>query len=144
MTKLAILGGAPVRTEPFPAWPHADGKERAWVEKVLLGSRWFAGARGDDPESLGTLFGRRFAFMAGVRYGLPVSNGSVSLEVALRALGVGPGDEVIVPAYTFVSTATSAMMLGAVPVFADIDPESYCLDVRDCGRRITARTRVII
>jgi dTDP-4-amino-4,6-dideoxygalactose transaminase len=144
MSKLAILGGAPVRSEPFSPWPHADGRERAWVEKVLSGSRWFAGARGDDPESLGSRFGARFASLVGVRFGLPVANGSVSLEIALRALGIGPGDEVIVPAYTFVSTATSVLMVGAVPVFADIDPGSYCLDVRDCARRITPRTRALI
>ncbi len=144
MSTLAILGGDPVRTRPFPAWPSADGHERAWIEKVLGGSRWFAGARGDDPESLGALFGRRFAGMVGVRFGLPVANGSASLEVALRALGVGPGDEVVVPAYTFVSTATSVLLVGAVPVFADIDPRSYCLDPRDCARRIGPRTRAVI
>ncbi len=144
MTKLAICGGTPVRNRPFPAWPVADAHERAWLEKVLAGNRWFAGARGDDPESLGTLFGRRFADFVGVRFGFPVSNGSVSLEIALRALGVGPGDEVIVPPYTFVSTATSALMVGAVPVFADIDPRNYCLDPIDCERKITPRTRALI
>jgi dTDP-4-amino-4,6-dideoxygalactose transaminase len=93
---------------------------------------------------LGALFGHRFAEFVGVRFGFPVTNGSVSLEVALRALGVGPGDEVIVPAYTFISTATSVLMVGAVPVFADIDPKNYCLDPIDCERKITARTRAMI
>ena len=144
MKSLALTGGTPVRTLSFPAWPAADHHERAWVERVLGGSRWFAGARGDDAQSLGALFGRRFAELVGVRFALPVANGSVSLEVALRALGIGAGDEVIVPAYTFVSTATSVLMVGAVPVFADIDPRSYCLDPSDCARRITPRTRAII
>jgi dTDP-4-amino-4,6-dideoxygalactose transaminase len=134
--KLAISGGTPVRTRPFPAWPVADAHERAWLEKVLAGNRWFAGARGDDPESLGVLFGQRFAEFVGVHFGLPVANGSVSLEVALRALDIGPRDEVIVPAYTFISTATSVLMVGAVPVFADIDPGNYCLDPVDCERKI--------
>jgi dTDP-4-amino-4,6-dideoxygalactose transaminase len=111
---------------------------------VLAGNRWFAGARGDDSESLGALFGQRFAELVGVRFGLPVANGSVSLEVALRALDIGPGDEVLVPAYTFISTATSVLMIGAVPVFVDIDPKSYCLDPTDCERKITARTRAMI
>jgi dTDP-4-amino-4,6-dideoxygalactose transaminase len=114
------------------------------VETVLAGSRWFAGGRGDDAKSLGALFGKRFAELVGVRFGLPVANGSVSLEVALRALGIGAGDEVIVPSYTFVSTATSVLMVGAAPVFADIDPRSYCLDPIDCARRITPRTRALI
>jgi dTDP-4-amino-4,6-dideoxygalactose transaminase len=144
MTQLALRGGTPVRTRPFPSWPASDHRERAWIDNVLAGTRWFAGARGDDPESLGALFGRRFAELVGVRFGLPVANGSVSLEVALRALEVGPGDEVVVPSYTFVSTATSVLMLGAVPIFADIDPRSYCLDARDCARKIGARTRAII
>jgi dTDP-4-amino-4,6-dideoxygalactose transaminase len=111
---------------------------------VLAGNRWFAGARGDDSESLGALFGQRFAELVGVRFGLLVANGSVSLEVALRALDIGPGDEVLVPSYTFISTATSVLMVGAVPVFADIDPKNYCLDPTDCERKITARTRAMI
>ena len=61
MAVLAINGGTPVRRRPFPAWPLADAHERTWLEKVLTGNRWFAGARGDDPESLGVLFGQRFA-----------------------------------------------------------------------------------
>lgn len=144
MDALAIQGGVPVRSRPFPAWPVADAHERAWLEKVITGNRWFAGARGNDPEALGTLFGSRFAEFVGVRFGFPVSNGSVSLEVALRAMGIGPGDEVIVPPYTFISTATSVLMVGAVPVFADIDPRSYCLDPADCARKITPRTRAMI
>jgi dTDP-4-amino-4,6-dideoxygalactose transaminase len=144
MAVLAINGGTPVRRRPFPAWPLADAHERTWLEKVLTGNRWFAGARGDDPESLGVLFGQRFARFVGVRFAFPVSNGSVSLEIALRSLGIGPGDEVIVPPYTFISTATSILMVGAIPVFADIDPRSYCLDSADCARKITPRTRALL
>jgi len=144
VNKLAICGGVPVRNRPFPAWPVADEHERAWLEKVLAGNRWFAGARGDDPASLGVLFGQRFAEFVGVRFGLPVANGSVSLEVALRALDIGPGDEVIVPACTFISTATSVLMVGAVPVFADIEARNYCLDPADCERKISPRTRAMI
>ena len=144
MGELAIFGGTPVRSRPFPPWPIGDDHERFWLERVLTGSRWFAGARAHDPELLGALFGQRFAELVGVRFGLPVANGSASLEVGLRALGIGPGDEVIVPAYTFVSTATSVLMVGAVPVFADIDPKNYCLDPIDCARKITARTRAMI
>jgi dTDP-4-amino-4,6-dideoxygalactose transaminase len=93
---------------------------------------------------LGTLFGQRFAGLHGAGFGLPVTNGSVAIEIALRAAGVRPGDEVIVPAYTFISTATSVLMVGGIPVFADMDPSSYCLDAEDASRRIGPRTRAIL
>lgn len=144
MAELALLGGNAVRTRPFPRWPQAGPEETRWLEKVLRGSRWFAGPRGDDPDALGTLFGERFARLHRARFGLPVANGSVAIEIALRALGLRPGDEVIVPAYTFVSTATSVLMVGGIPVFADIEPDSYCLDPQDVVRRITPKTRAIL
>ena len=144
MARLAVHGGAPVRNQPYPPWPQGGEEEKRWLDKVLSGHRWFAGLQGDDPESLGTLFGERFAGLHEAKYALPVANGSAAIEVALKALGVMPGDEVIVPPYTFISTATSVLMVGAVPVFADIDPQSYCLDPSDVGRRITARTRAIM
>ena len=111
---------------------------------MLESPRWFAGPRGDDPEALGTLFGERFAGLHGARFGLPVANGSVAIEIALRALGIGPGAEVIVPAYTFVSTATSVLLVGGIPIFADIEPDTYCLDPRDVASRIGSHTRAII
>jgi len=144
MAKLALCGGNAVRGHPYPPWPQAGPEEGLWLEKVLASNRWFAGPQGDDPDALGTLFGQRFAALHGARLGLPVANGSVAIEIALRALGVRPGDEVIVPAYTFISTATSVLMVGAVPVFADIDPSSYCLDPHDVARRIGPNTRVIL
>ena len=144
MAKLAIRGGRPVRTKPFPSWPQGGMEERDWIEKVLKGHRWFAGLQGADPESLGTRFGDSFARLHGAQYGLPVSNGSVAIEIALRALGVRPGDEVLVPAYTFISTATSALMVGAIPVFCDIDPQTYCLDARHAAELISPHTRAII
>jgi dTDP-4-amino-4,6-dideoxygalactose transaminase len=119
-------------------------EESLWLEKVIKSRRWFAGLQGDEPDALGTLFGERFARLHEVRYALPVANGSAAIEIALRALGIRPGDEVIVPAYTFISTATSVLMVGAIPIFADMEPSSYCLDPEDVARRITPRTRAII
>jgi dTDP-4-amino-4,6-dideoxygalactose transaminase len=144
MAKLALKGGTPVRTEPFPSWPQGGEEERKWLEKVLSGSRWFAGLQGDDPESLGTLFGEKFSLLHRATFALPVANGSVAIEIALKALGIKSGGEVIVPPYTFISTATSVLMVGAVPVFADIDPTSYCLDPQDVARHITPHTRAIL
>lgn len=144
MAKLALNGGSPVRNRSYPTWPQAGLEEVARLKAALKSSRWFAGPRGDAAEAMGTLFGQRFAEFHQAKHGLPVSNGSVAIEVALRSLMISPGDEVIVPAYTFVSTATSVLMVGAVPVFADIDPETYCLDPRDAAQRIGTRTRVIL
>ena len=144
MAELAARGGTPVRTEPFPEWPLAGPEEREWVEKVLSGSRWFGGLQGDDPGTMGRLFGERFAELHGARFGMPVSNGSTAIEVALKALDIKPGDEVIVPAYTFISTATSVFMVGAVPVFADMDPQTYCLDPMDLERCITPHTKTVL
>ena len=144
MAKLAVNGAAAVRTKPYPGWPQGGASEKRWLDKVIQSGRWFAGLQGDDPSALGTLFGKRFAEMHGARHALPVANGSVAIEVALRALGIGPGDEVIVPPYTFISTVTSVLMVGAVPVFADIDPQSYCLDPGDVERRIGPHTRAIM
>jgi dTDP-4-amino-4,6-dideoxygalactose transaminase len=144
MAKLALNGAAAVRTKPYPGWPRGGVEEKQWLDKVLNSNRWFAGLQGDDPEALGTLFGKHFAELHGSRHALPVSNGSVAIEVALRALGIRPGDEVIVPPYTFISTVTSVLMVGAVPVFADIHPQSYCLDPDDVLRRIGPNTRAIM
>lgn len=144
MASLAIKGGQPVRATPYPSWPQGGAPELRRLEAVLTSSRWFAGPRGDDPDSLGAEFGRRFAQMHGLGHGLPVSNGSVSLEIALKALGLEQGQEVIVPSYTFVSTATAVFVAGGVPVFADIDPSTYCLDPADAARRISAHTRVLL
>jgi dTDP-4-amino-4,6-dideoxygalactose transaminase len=140
----AVLGGVPVRTRAFPSWPQAGEREVELLRRVLDGHRWFAGARGDDPEALGTLFAARFAALHQSRHSFAVANGSVAIEIALAALGIGAGDEVIVPSYTFVSTATSVLRVGAVPVFADIDPKTYCLDPADVARKLTARTRAVL
>jgi dTDP-4-amino-4,6-dideoxygalactose transaminase len=144
MSNLALYGGSPVRTRPFPGWPQGGEEELVRLRAVLAGNRWFAGPRGDDPEALGTLFGERFSKLHEARFGLPVANGSVAIEIALRALGIGPGDEVIVPSYTFVSTATSVLMVGGLPVFADIELDTYCLDPGDVAPRIGPNTRAIL
>ena len=144
MSGLAIHGGTPVRKRLFPSWPQAGPEEREWIEKVLRSSRWFAGPRGDDPDSLCSLFAARFASLHGGRYAQSVANGSAAIEVALRAIGLKPGEEVIVPSYTFVSTATSVLMVGGIPVFADIDPSSYCMSPADAARLVGPDTRAIL
>ena len=89
-------------------------------------------------------FERRFAKYIGVDHALAVVNGTVALDLALKALGIGPGDEVIVPSFTFIATANAVLMQGARPVFADIELETYNIDPDDVVNKITSRTRAII
>lgn len=140
MAKLALLGGTPVREAPFPAWPVYDEREELALAEVLTSGVWGIAADGGKIAE----FERAFAAAHDAAHGQAVFNGSVALEVALRALEVDYGDEVIVPAYTFLATATACLMAGAVPVFVDIDPETYNMDPAAVEAAITPRTRVIV
>lgn len=91
-----------------------------------------------------TRFEQEFADFCGVAHGVSVCNGTAALHLALHALGIGPGDQVIVPALTFVASANAVAYTGAEPVFADVDPVTWCMDVADAARLITPRTRAII
>lgn len=141
MSELAILGGEPVRRRPFPAWPQYSESDLARLRRTVESRRW---GGFPYPTPLAQDFCARFAEMQGARYALPVANGTVSLTAALMAAGVRFGDEVIVPAYTWDGTATAALAMGAVPVFADVDPDTYCLDVESARRAITGKTKAII
>ena len=136
---LAWLGGRPVRTRPFPDWPVFDRAEEERLLRTLRSGRW---GRLDGREV--AEFESRFARMHGCAHGIAVVNGTVSLRLALLAAGVGAEDEVIVPPYTFVSTASAVIEANAVPVFADIDLQTFNLDPAAVEAAITARTRAII
>jgi dTDP-4-amino-4,6-dideoxygalactose transaminase len=135
--RLAIDGGRPVHPGPWPAWPQWDAGERRALLDVLESGAWWFGGRGEE-------LGRRFARLHGARHGIAVTNGSQAAEIVLRALGIGPGDEVVVPPYTFVATATAVLAVDAVPVFADIDPTTLNLDPHAVERALTPRTRAIM
>jgi dTDP-4-amino-4,6-dideoxygalactose transaminase len=141
MSELAILGGEPVRRKPFPAWPQYSESDLERLRRTVKSRRW---GGFPYPTPLAQDFCARFAEMQGVRYALPVANGTVSLTAALMAAGVRFGDEVVVPAYTWDGTAAAALAMGAVPVFADVDPDTYCLDVESVRRAVTDRTKAII
>ncbi len=138
MERLAINGGTPVRSEPFPRWPVWGREEERALLEVLRSGQW--GIGGDKV----TEFEAAFARFQDARYGVCVTSGTAALEIALRAAGVGPGDEVIIPPYTFVATATACLALGALPVFADIDSETYNLSSTAVEAQITGRTKAII
>ena len=144
VNKLAYLGGDPVRTSPWPSWPKAGKKEYLYVKKVLESNRWFAGPLGNDENSFCSIFSEKFSNLQGIKYSQTVSNGSVAIEIALKALGVEPGDKVIVPSYTFISTATSVLRVGGIPIFADIDLDNYCISPSDVENKIDEKTVGII
>lgn len=141
MSELAILGGAKTRSGAYPAWPVWDERDIEAVTEVIKSGRW-GGYPYPGPKT--AELARKFAQLQGGGYAVPMANGTVTMEVALRAAGVGWGDEVIVPAYTFQATASAPMAAGAIPVIVDVDPESYCLDPEAAERAITPRTRAMI
>jgi dTDP-4-amino-4,6-dideoxygalactose transaminase len=141
MSQLAINGGPPVRTEPYPDWPKGDDADVAAVEAVVRGGRW---GGFPEPGPNAAVFEERFAAYQGARHGILMSNGTVTMEVALKALGIGWGDEVIVPALTFAATAYAPMAAGALPVFVDVTPETWTIDPDQAEAAITPRTRAIM
>jgi dTDP-4-amino-4,6-dideoxygalactose transaminase len=137
--QLAVNGGEPVRRRPWPTWPEWDETDAQAMAEVVRSGEWFSpsGTRANA-------FGETYAAFHGARYGAPCTNGTQAIEIALRAVGVKAGDEVIVPPYTFIATASACVQVNAVPVFADIDPDTYNLDPRAAEAAITDRTAAII
>ncbi|HEY1656716.1 MAG TPA: aminotransferase class I/II-fold pyridoxal phosphate-dependent enzyme [Candidatus Sulfotelmatobacter sp.] len=144
--KLAIDGGKPVRTEPlpleFPGVHHMDEEEIEAALRVLK-SRSLFRYYGVDPQGEVEAFESEFASFLDVDHVVAVSSGTAALHTALAALGVGPGQEVIVPAYMWVAIIAAVVNLGAIPVLADID-ETFCLDPAAVRKAITPRTTGII
>jgi len=136
--KLALEGGRPVRRERFPEY-HAlvDEREIRAVTKVLRSETW---RRGPVVEQYEHDLERHF----GVKHALALSDGTAALHVAMAALGLGPGDEVITTPYSFLASASVALYQNAVPIFADIDPSSYNLDPQQAEKAITKRTKGIV
>jgi dTDP-4-amino-4,6-dideoxygalactose transaminase len=136
----AILYGTSVRAgKSWPSWPRWDESERARLDEVITSGAW-SNARGEQAR----LWAAEFAGLHGARHGLPLTNGTHTLEAALIACGIGEGDEVIVPALTFVATATAALAVNAIPVLVDVEADSLCIDVAAAEAAITARTRAVM
>lgn len=144
MNELALTGGPALAAElrdRAGSWPRAvAAKAEAQVLDVLRSGRW--GRLHDD--SYAERFEDAFAAYQDARHGIAVANGTVSLQLILRTLNIGLGDEVIVPALTFIATASAVAEVGAVPIFADIDEETLTIDPASVADAITPRTRAII
>src|SRR6266446_3561608 len=146
--ELAISGGAPVRTKPLKAgfWgpQYYDEKEQQQLMDVLTTRRpfrWY-GPGGEPPMKVAT-FEKEFAARMQTRYALAVTSGTAALQCAMAALEIGPGDEVILPTWTWYSCYNAIVLAGALPVFAEID-ESLNLDATDVAGKITPRTKAIL
>src|SRR5438874_1165561 len=139
MPELALLGGRKAKTKPFPHWPMYDEKERRALTEVLESRVWWR-----TPGTKTLEFERAFAAFHGARHGIAVTNGTAALEVVMAALSIGAGDEVIVPDFTFIATASAVLFAGALPVMVDVLPDTYCIDSDLVEAGITQRTKAII
>ncbi len=137
--KLAVDGGAKAVTNTLVGWPKFQDEAIEAVSNVLRSGKvnYWTGP-------LGMEFEKKFAEWQGSKFAISVNSGTSALHVALTALGVGPGDEVIVPSYTFIATGFSVVQAGAVPRFADVNIEDHCISVASIEKLISKRTKAII
>jgi len=139
MSRLALNGGTPVRTSAPPAWPIHDEREVEAVARVARSGKWQYGIGSE-----GTELEEQFAEWIGADHAISTVNGTETMVIALKAAGIGPGDEVIMPTTTFVACALSVLLAGAVPVPVDIDPASMSIDPGETEAAITEWTRALM
>ncbi|HUW60849.1 MAG TPA: DegT/DnrJ/EryC1/StrS family aminotransferase [Candidatus Bathyarchaeia archaeon] len=137
--KLAIDGGKKSVEGPLPPWPCLDEAAVSAVADTLRSGKvnYWTGSRGME-------FEKRFAAWQGSRFAVSTTNGTSALHTALAGLGIGPGDEVIVPSYTFIASSFSIVQAGAVPRFADVNREDHCISVESAEKLINKRTKAIM
>ncbi len=138
MEVLAINGGTPYRCKPFPKWPYYNEDDKQALLQTLEQDEW-----GIDAKSIAD-FEQNFAQFCGANNAVTCTNGTDAIYIALQALDIGAGDEVIIPPYTFIATGIAVLMVNAIPVFADIDPGTYNLSPQSVKEKITERTKAII
>jgi dTDP-4-amino-4,6-dideoxygalactose transaminase len=136
---LAINGGAKTVTNKLIGWPKFNENAIQAVEGVLRSGKvnYWTGPNGME-------FEKKFAAWQGSKYAISAATGTAALHVCLSALGIGPGDEVIVPSYTFIATSFSVVQAGAIPRFADVNLEDHCISVESAEKLVTPRTKAII
>lgn len=138
MGELALTGGTKTKKKAFPAWPIYDETEKRALIDVLESGVWWR-----TPGTRTLAFEKEFAAFQHAKHGIAVTNGTAALEVVMLALGVGPGDEVIVPNFTFVATASAVLAAGAMPVMVDVLLDTHCINPELAEAAITARTKAI-
>lgn len=142
--KLAILGGTPVHEKGWPPWPRAGMAAQRAVLDVLHSQRWTITARSQREQCYERQFGETFSKFIGRRFGVPCSSGTSALTIALQALDIGPGDEVIVPGMTWVACASSVINIGAIPILIDIDARSLCMTASSVENAISSATKAVL
>ncbi len=137
--KIAIHGGSKAVTSRLAGWPSLDEKAINAVEQVLRSGKvnYWTGPKGMQ-------FEKEFAKWQGSKYAISVATGTAALHVSLTALGIGPGDEVIVPSYTFIASSFSIVQAGAIPRFADVNLEDHCISVASAEKLVNERTKAIM
>ena len=138
------MGGEPVRKKPWPIWPRADENTEKLLKDVLYSGRWTISGCYTGKKPYERQFAEAFAKFHNVPYCVPTANGSSALKIALEALGVGYGNEVLVPGLTWVACASSVLAVGAIPILVDIDPDSLCMSLEFAKKAITKNTAAII
>ena len=140
--KLAILGGQPVRSNKvWPAWPYVDEKMVEAITKTARSGIW---CRIQSESGTVPTFEKEYAILMDTKFSLGTGSGTQALNTCVEALGIGPGDEVITSPYTDMGTISSIITSRALPVMADLDPESFQLDPNDVERRITKNTKALM
>jgi dTDP-4-amino-4,6-dideoxygalactose transaminase len=140
--KLAILGGTPVAPDKvWPDWPYVDEKV---VEEIVKTTRSGIWCRIQSPNGTVPTFEKEFAKLMGIKTSVSTGSGTQSLNTAVEALGIGPGDEIITSPYTDPGTIQSILVSRALPVMADLDTESFQIDPEDVERKITKRTKALM
>lgn len=139
MEALAIHGGPKAVTNKLVGWPQFNEQAIQAVEAVLRSGKvnYWTGRKGME-------FEQKYAAWQGSKYAISVATGTAGLHVAISALGLGPGDEVIVPSYTFIATSFSVVQAGAIPRFADVNLEDHCISVESAEKLVNERTRAIM
>jgi dTDP-4-amino-4,6-dideoxygalactose transaminase len=142
--KLAIEGGTPVRQAPWPVWPRGDEGTEKILAEVVRSGRWTISGVYRGKKSWERQFSEDFAAFNGVPYCVPTTSGTSSLTLAMLGLGIGPGDEVLVPGMTWVACATSVLCIGAIPIIVDVDPTSLAMSLEAARSAITPKTKAVM
>ncbi|MBN1294620.1 MAG: DegT/DnrJ/EryC1/StrS family aminotransferase [Candidatus Latescibacteria bacterium] len=137
MSKLALLGGKAIRSKPLVDWPVWDKSEEEALLDVLHSGKWWFGEKVEE-------FERLYAEFQGAEYGIACTNGTAALIIAIKALGIGFGDEVITTPMTFIATSTAIILAGGIPVYVDVEEDTLNMDIGKIEEAITPRTKAIL
>lgn len=132
------------RTTDWPKWPTCSKNAASAMSKTVASLNWTARSVNTTSRFEESIFSEKFSLFTGASFCIPTSSGTSALTIALQALGVGAGDEVIIPTMTWIANASSVLLLGACPILADVNPNTSCIDISETEKLITERTKAIV